>query len=95
MKKLITSFLVLGFLSVACLAADPAAPASAPEVQKPACCLKAEKEGKTCQNKCCIKAAKEGKVCEKCLAHSHHKKDGKQVDQGQHKGEAMGDQKHE
>lgn len=93
MKKLISSLFVLSCLSLSCLAEDQAAPAAAAEVQKPACCLKAEKAGKTCQNKCCIKAAKEGKVCEKCLKHSHRKKDGKHTDMGQHKGEGMGEQK--
>lgn len=38
-----------------------------PEAKKPACCLKAEKEGKKCEKPCCVAAAKEGKVCEKCL----------------------------
>jgi hypothetical protein len=34
---------------------------------KPACCLKAEKEGKKCEKACCVAAAKENKACQKCL----------------------------
>ncbi len=30
------------------------------------CCVKAEKDGKTCDHACCVAAAKEHKNCEKC-----------------------------
>ncbi len=30
------------------------------------CCVKAEKDGKTCGHECCVAAAKDGKNCEKC-----------------------------
>lgn len=37
-------------------------------MDKPACCAKAEKAGKTCEHKCCVEAAKAepAKACEKC-----------------------------
>lgn len=38
------------------------------EAKKARCCMKAEKEGKTCDHECCVSAAKESKSCEKCSA---------------------------
>jgi hypothetical protein len=60
-------------LPLACFAQSGSSEVQTP-VEKPACCLKAEKQGKTCEKACCVKAAKAGKVCEKCLKHKHHKK---------------------
>lgn len=39
---------------------------AAPAAHAAKCCMKAEKDGKTCGHECCIAAAKEGKNCEKC-----------------------------
>ncbi len=80
--KSIRLIIVALFAGALCaFAAEPQAPAAAPEttvapavVEKPACCLRAEKKGKTCKNPCCVAAAKEGKVCEKCLKSGHGKK---------------------
>ncbi len=73
--RLIIASLFAGALCA--FAAEPQAPATtttpAP-VEKPACCVRAEKKGKTCKNPCCVAAAKEGKVCEKCLKNGHGKK---------------------
>jgi Spy/CpxP family protein refolding chaperone len=39
---------------------------AAPAAHEAKCCLKAEKDGKSCEHACCVAAAKEGKNCEKC-----------------------------
>lgn len=60
-------------------------------VEKPACCVRAEKKGKTCQNPCCVAAAKEGKVCEKCPKKGHGKKKKHAgEEQGEHAGHEHG-----
>ena len=72
--------LVVLFVSSALVGFAADASATKPEPKKPACCLKAEKEGKKCEKPCCVAAAKEGKVCEKCLKAGGKKKN-KKADQ--------------
>jgi hypothetical protein len=40
---------------------------------KAKCCMKAEKDGKTCSHQCCVDGAKEGKNCEACGGHNKAK----------------------
>ncbi len=59
-------FVVAALASASFALADDAKPAVPAEAHKAKCCLKAEKDGKTCSHECCIEAAKAGKNCEKC-----------------------------
>jgi len=64
LSKILFSLAAASVLTLGLLAADPAKPA--PAGKKGGCCVKAEKEGKTCSHPCCVEAAKAHKNCEKC-----------------------------
>ena len=79
MNKIIaltTAFLIS---TLSAFAAETTPPSTTVPTEKPACCQRAEKKGKTCTNACCVAAAKEGKVCEKCLKKGHGKKKHKEA----------------
>lgn len=64
-SKILFSLAAAGVLTFGLMAADPAKSA-APAGTKGGCCVKAEKDGKTCAHPCCVEAAKAHKNCEKC-----------------------------
>ena len=64
MKSSKILFVVAALISASFAFAADAAKDAAPKKGK--CCVKAEKEGKTCAHECCVAAAKEHKNCEKC-----------------------------
>lgn len=64
LPKIILSVIVASFLTAGFAFATASNAAS--DSKKAGCCVKAEKDGKTCDHACCVDAAKEGKNCEKC-----------------------------
>lgn len=63
-SQLFFALIAAGALALGAYAADPAP--KAPRGKKAGCCVKAEKNGTTCDHACCVEAAKEHKNCEKC-----------------------------
>lgn len=64
LPQFLLAFASASVIAVGLAFADPAKPA--PAGTKGGCCVKAEKDGKTCSHPCCVEAAKAGKNCEKC-----------------------------
>lgn len=63
--RILPSLLVAASLFAGVAFAGDAKPANA-ESKEAKCCMKAAKDGKTCDHSCCTEAAAAGKNCEKC-----------------------------